>query len=185
MRAQPWFEDRKVAQVAAFFARAQGGNINVLKLVKLIYIADRRNMEKYEFPITGDNFVSMEHGPVNSITLNLLNGTGSESEAWEELLTDRAGHNVGLRHPVTDDQLDELSEAEIETLHEVWTNFGHMDRYEIRDWAHENCPEWEDPNGSSNPIPFERVYKFLNKPNAEVLEKRLRAVRNLKAALSA
>lgn len=32
-----------------------------------------------------------------------------------------------------------------------------------------NCPEWEDPHGSSDPIPHERVFKFLNKPDSQAL----------------
>ncbi len=76
-----WYNARKAAQVAAFFALSEGGKINVLKLVKLIYLADRSAMEAFEAPILNDKFVSMDHGPVNSITLNLINGLGDEFHA--------------------------------------------------------------------------------------------------------
>jgi uncharacterized phage-associated protein len=66
-----WYNARKAAQVAAFFAKAQGGKINVLKLVKLIYLADRLALETFEHPILEDKFVSMDHGPVNSITFSV------------------------------------------------------------------------------------------------------------------
>ena len=60
------FNARKAAQVGAYFAKASGGKINVLKLVKLIYLADRHSMELYDAPILNDVFVSMNKGPVNS-----------------------------------------------------------------------------------------------------------------------
>lgn len=178
----PWFNSRKAAQIVAFFAREQGGNINVLKLMKLVYIADRRNMEKYDFSISGDVFFSMDHGPVNSITRDLIQGTEDNRAGWDDFVSDRAGYDVGLTRPVTDSDLDELSRAELQTLHEVWAQFGHMGKWEIRDWTHENCPEWEDPKGGSTPIPYGRVFKFLNKNNAEELEKQAFAERALRMA---
>lgn len=169
--------------MVAFFARNEGGSINVLKLTKLVYLADRKNMEKYDFPITWDNLVSMDHGPVNSITYDCINGMQSD-ENWEEFLTGRQGYNVGLAKQVTDDDLDELSVAELQTLAECWAEFGHMTKYQIRDWAHDNCPEWENPQGSSNPIPFGRLLKFIGKDRADELEADLIHERALKAAFA-
>jgi uncharacterized phage-associated protein len=179
-----WFNVRKAAQIAAFFAREQGGAINVLKLTKLVYIADRQNMEKYDFPISGDNFVSMDHGPVNSITYSHINGMEGQSEDWSDFMADRAGYEVGLVRNLSDDDLDELSPADLETLREVWARFGHMNQYQIRDWTHQNCPEWEDPDGSSYPIAFERVLGFLNKPNAREIADDIRDQRRVDAAFA-
>jgi len=179
-----WFNTRKAAQVVAFFAGKQGGSIPVLKLAKLIYIADRMNMGKYDYPISGDRLVSMDHGPVNSITLNLINGLSLDKREWDEFVSDRADHEVAAKRHFANEDLDELSDADVATLEEVWAAFGHMGKYAIRDWTHKHCPEWEDPNGSSNPIPYERVFKFLGKDNAEELAERVESERALRAALS-
>jgi uncharacterized phage-associated protein len=181
-----WFNSRKAAQVVAFFARQQGGEINVLKLTKLVYIADRKNMEAYDFPICGDKLVSMDNGPVNSMTLNHINGLVATKDGWDEFVADRAGHFVGTaKQNIPDEDLDELSPAELKTLYAVWKDFGWMDQWQLRDWTHNNCPEWEDPDGSSNPIPYERVFKFLQKNNAEELEARVLEDRQLRVALHA
>jgi uncharacterized phage-associated protein len=180
-----WFNVRKAAQVVAFFARAEGGAINVLKLSKLIYIADRKNMEAHDFPICADALVSMNHGPVNSMTLDYVNGYAVSRDGWEEFVTDRANYQVGLSRPVADEDLDELSRAELRTLYSVWSEFGGYDRYQLRDWTHDNCPEWEDPHGSSTPIPYERVFKFLGKTNADELAARVLEDRRLRHALAA
>lgn len=181
---QPWYNVRKAAQVVAFFATREGGEINVLKLAKLVYLADRRNLEKYEFPITWDNLVAMDHGPVNSITLDCVKGMYDRVAVWEEFVTDRASYQVGAQKSFSLADFDELSDAELGTLEETWGQFGTMSKYQIRDWTHENCPEWEDPHGSSSPIPFGRLLKFLGKQDANELEADLLAERSARAAFA-
>jgi len=180
-----WFNTRKAAQVVVFFAREQGGSINVLKLTKLVYIADRTHMRMHDFPILGDAFVSMNHGPVNSVTYEYVNGSAYSGTDWEAFVTDRANHEVGAAQAnISDGDLDELSRSELRTLHEVWSEFGGMGKWEIRDWTHDNCPEWEDPQGSSTPIPYERVYQFLGKTNADELGARVMEDRVLRTAFA-
>ena len=45
-----------------------------------------------------------------------------------------------------------------------------MDPFVLRDWTHDpkNLPEWEDPNGSSFPIPIRRILQNLAVENADV-----------------
>jgi uncharacterized phage-associated protein len=178
-----WFNARKAAQIVAFFALKEGGEINVLKLTKLVYLANRRHMELYDYPILDDELVSMPHGPVNSMTYNFINGYNEEA-GWNEFITDRIDHKVGLTSSISLEQLDELSKAELDTLDQIWQKFGAMEPFQIRDWTHEHCPEWEDPHGSSNPIPYERVFKYLGKNNAEELENEIRENRVLASSFS-
>ena len=180
----PWFNVRKAAQVAAFFAIKERGEIFVLKLVKLMYLADRKFMELYDVPILHDQLVSMPHGPVNSISYDYVNGT-EEAPEWDEFLLDRANHKVGLaQQNLAEDALDELSRAELRVLQQVWNELGHMDRFQLRNYTHENCPEWEDPNGSSNPIPYRRVFNFLHKANSAELEDRIISERQVAASFA-
>lgn len=175
-----WYNARKAAQVAAYFAKAQGGKINVLKLVKLIYLADRLALETFESPILADKFVSMDHGPVNSITLNYVNGLSDDRDEWGEFVNDREGHFVGLsNNELKIHDLDELSGAEIKILDLVWNRYGKMNQFEVRDFTHKNCPEWEDPHGSSTPIPLERIFKFLGKRDSAELAANVEAERNI------
>lgn len=173
-----WYGVRKAAQVIAFFAKCEGGTINVLKVVKLVYLADREALSVFDAPILCDNFVSMPHGPVNSLTLNQINGTAEDSVGWDEFITDRAQHSVGLKNPDLKIQdLDEISQAEMKVLHLIWSRFGKMSGFELVEYTHKNCPEWEDPQGSSNPIPLERIFKFLGKPDGSELAAKLQAER--------
>lgn len=179
------YSPRKAAQVAAFFALQAGGAINVLKLAKLLYLSDREHLARYDLPILFDKFVSMDHGPVTSITLNYISGCEEDRDDWSSFVSDRAGYDVGV---ASDDlkveDLDELSDAEIDTLQAVWEKFGGMGKYEIRDWTHDHCGEWEDPHGSSSPIPYERVLKFLGKEHSAEIDRHIEAVRGIDKALS-
>lgn len=179
------YKTRKAAQVAAFFALKQGGSINVLKLAKLLYLGDREHLSRYDLPILFDSFVSMDHGPVTSTTLDYVNGYQEDRANWDTFVADRAGYDVGIAsNNLTVDDLDELSDAEIDTMQAVWSEFGGMDRYTVRDWTHKNCGEWEDPRGSSAPIPYERVLKFLGKDHSGEIAQEIETVRSLDKALS-
>ncbi|WP_432284132.1 Panacea domain-containing protein [Aminobacter sp. BA135] len=182
---QPWYNSRKAAQIAAFFAMREGGNIPALKVVKLIYLAERSFMDAYEASMLNDQLVSMEHGPVNSITLNRINGSGDDGREWAEFVTDREFHRISVANKVmTEEALDELSRAELKVLGSTWDKFGHMDQWEIRNYTHDHCPEWEDPDFSSHPIPYSRVFKFLGKENPEELDKRIQRERTIDALLN-
>ena len=45
-----------------------------------------------------------------------------------------------------------------------------MGKWEIRDWTHENCAEWKDPKGSSNPISYEALARALGFDEASAIE---------------
>lgn len=164
MAGLPGYNVKKAAQVAAFFAIKEGGEIEVLKLAKLIYLADREFLNRYDSPILYDRLVSMPHGPVNSLTLNYINGMIQDRENWDPFVSDRSGYRVGLRiDNLQQEALTELSRAEIAVLSDIWSQFGHLHSWQVRDYTHFNCPEWVDPDGSSNPIRYERLLECLNK----------------------
>lgn len=174
------YKVRKAAQVAAFFAMKEGAKqINVLKAVKLLYLSDREFLSRYDIPILWDRLVSLPKGPVNSITRNFVSGLDSD-DSWDEFLTARENHLIGLRKAdLSTLDLDELSKAELKTMEDVWARFGSMNGFELVEWTHKNCPEWEDPLFSSEAIPYERVLKFLQKPNASALAEAIEEDRTL------
>ncbi len=165
------FNERKVAQMAAFLLRKQNDRMPHLKLMKLLYLADRESMGRFGAPISGDRIVAMPHGPVLSMTLNLMDGdVESAPGGWDGLISDKENHELSLKHAITRDDLDELSQADIDVLEAVWAQFGHMDKWTIRDYTHDHCPEWTDPNGSSNPISYESVFRALGQPAEVAME---------------
>lgn len=192
------FNERKVAQMAAFLlrkggdrmshlelielmklhgirywqaSRLHGDRMSHLKLMKLLYLADREAMGRYGAPISGDRIVAMPHGPVLSMTLNLMDGdVESSSGGWDSLISDKENHELSLKRTITNDDLYELSQADIDVLETVWKQFGRMDKWAIRDYTHDHCPEWTDPNGSSVPTLYENVFRALGRSEKVALE---------------
>ena len=48
--------------------------MSYMKLIKLLYLADREALLRWGRPITFDAYVSMDRGPVLSSVLDLING---------------------------------------------------------------------------------------------------------------
>lgn len=176
------YKERKAAQTAAFFTLKSGGSIDHLKLAKLMYLTERECMRRYDEPLFYDRLVSMEHGPVASISLNCARGF-SESLSWPEFLCDLDKNEIGIAGQKTYKDLDDLSLANLEILDDLWNEFREFSGIQLRDWTHKNCPEWEDPKGSSNGISHSLVFKFLNKENAPELAKDISAYRNYTNAI--
>lgn len=184
------FDEHKAAQAAACLLHRAGGKLPLLKLMKLMYLAERLSLQRYGDTITGDAFVSMPHGPVLSMTLDLMNGASpSEEGGWETWVADRAENAIALRDEsmirTPEDDLLALSETDLECLDDVWKEFGHWDKYRLRDYTHSAaCPEWEDPKGSSRPIPPGRLFKAVGygPEQVEVLTKRLHEQRYINSA---
>ncbi|SHJ78733.1 Uncharacterized phage-associated protein [Palleronia salina] len=166
------YDPRKAAQTIAYLAVKNGRNpLNILKAVKLVYLADRESIARHGFPIQDEDHYSLPHGPVNTTTYDHIQGVVDPAQAagWTEFLTDRALHRVGLKDRNIDpDDLDELSEADVAVLDDIWDRFGSMNQWALRDWTHDpkNVPEWEDPNGSSRPIALRRMMEVLGVENA-------------------
>ncbi len=159
------FSERKVAQMAAFFLDKRGGCMSHLKLMKLLYLADRESLAQFGAPISGDSPVAMPHGPVLSMTLDLMDGNVRPSQdGWDAWVTAKENYEVSLaRSLLSRDELDELSDNDIDTLSVVWDRFGQMDRWAIRDYTHDHCPEWKDPQGSSAPIGYDEIFRALGR----------------------
>ena len=85
------FNERRVAQMAAYLLDHARTRMKYLKLMKLLYLADRESMKRHGHPISGDRYVSMDHGPVLSNTLNLINGAVKFQEhGWDYWIADKA-----------------------------------------------------------------------------------------------
>lgn len=172
------FNEKKAAQVAAFFLIQAKTPLEILKLTKLMYLAERGSFEMYGEGLTGDRLVSMPHGPVLSITRNFMNGELTPSPGgWDAWIADRAERKLSLTdsksHAEIEDLL-ELSDSDIEVLESVWQQFGNMKAWQLREYTHDHCSEWQDPDGSSIAIKPQELFnalKFSSEQSEAYLER--------------
>jgi uncharacterized phage-associated protein len=168
------FAPSRIAQMAAFFAaREPGTSINVMKLIKLMYLADRESLGRFGEPITFDYMFSLDEGPILSRALNMINGTLSIASAavWDKWMSGRDGdHNVTVRRRFERDDLDYLSDVDLKVMETVWAQFGHMNQWELSDYTHQHCPEWHNPHGSRLPIDEAELLTYLGKSREDAVE---------------
>ncbi len=172
------FDEKAAAHMAVYLLWKNDGPMSHLKLMKLMYLSERTSLEKYANTITGDRFFSMPHGPVLSATFDHMNGyIESQPGGWGDFISARADHEVSVKNKVPKNRntLGHISKSDMEAIDEVWGKFGGMTPFQISDYTHEHCPEWEDPHGSSLPIPIERVLRAVsyNDEQAKTIAERL------------
>lgn len=176
------YSEEKITEMAAYLLNKEGGSMPYIKLLKLLYLAEREAMARWGESMSGDNFVSMPHGPVLSQTYDLIKGG---SGIWASRIKDEANHIVSLRELF---DFQETSPAILKILDETYFKYGRMGWREIVKFTHDNCPEWRDPQGSSYPITPKAILIAMGKTGSD-LEKLLekhqeqKQLDRLKAAL--
>ena len=126
-----------------------------LRLLKLLYIADRESLQERARPISGDRPVAMDHGPVLTNTDDLIKGEAYFSRQWEQYIQSERRDAVLISDPGVGD----LSKYEIANLHSVAHRFQDCNDWEVAEYTH-TFPDWvknKPQKGSCNPIPIEDV----------------------------
>jgi len=90
-----------------------------LRVLKLLYIADREALAEVGRPILGYRTVAMEHGPLHSSVLNLIDGEHIDEPAFSAHF-DKFGYMLQMSH---DPGVDRLSRFDIEKLQAVCEKF--------------------------------------------------------------
>jgi uncharacterized phage-associated protein len=151
MAIQFTFDIRKMIAAIAFLMSQQNGEADMFLALKTLYLADKEALTRWGKTITGDDFVSLDKGPVLSKTYNLFKGIGSQGDKaqWANVFSERVNHSIRLLKPV---DVDILSEREMEVLESSRKTIARFAPWDIADWLHQTCPEWTDPHGSMIPI---------------------------------
>lgn len=124
-----------------------------LRLLKLLYIADRESIRETGHPITGDRVIAMEHGPVLSQVYQCIRGSAFGLDRWERHFMSE-GVSVRMKRETS---VDELSRYEVETLQRVSQEREGKDEWDIVEESHTTFPEWERPTTPWQVIPFETI----------------------------
>lgn len=157
------FDELKSAQIIGFFLSKSGGQINYLKLIKLMYLAERKSFELYGRPLTGDEYYNLRHGQVLSTTLDLIKNN-IPGTVFQKFFSKPRNYRISL---ISDPKDSELSRADIKILESIFDSYGNLNQWELRDICHE-LPEYEDPGNSRLPLSYEYLMKKLNFSDEEI-----------------
>ena len=75
------FQTGKATEAACLFLQKGSGRMNIMKLVKLIYLLDRLSLEKRGIPVVAGTYFSLPNGPITSEFLDLINSGCLSGEA--------------------------------------------------------------------------------------------------------
>lgn len=158
------FDHLKSVQTVAYFVRKAGGSIEKLKLIKLIYLAERQSIQRRGRPMNFDSYLSLPHGPIASSALNGIDHKFTRSE-WDALEIAENKRDVSIATEVSDDHLSRSDRA---ILDAIWGQFGAMTASKIRNWTHKHCPEYVEV-GPSSSMPIDIADIFEQVGNADPL----------------
>ncbi len=140
--------------------------MSYMKLIKLLYLADRRALLKWGRPITGDQYFWMKKGPVLSRVHDLITegpDPGTQT-AWQRLISAPVDYEVSLLHEAP---TGELSAAEEQLVDEIFAEFGRMNRWEIVERCH-RLPESVDIEGGAVTVKYRDILKAEHKSEIEI-----------------
>lgn len=118
-----------------------------VKMMKLFYFLDFMHVKMYGSPITYDRYVKMEHGPIPSTILNLVDAVDNDIDTAELSDTIRIEkpknsdiHRIIPTRKFNDYDRGYFSETELEILEKVSSRFGDKTRKYIEDASHKEAP---------------------------------------------
>lgn len=149
-------------------------NINLRKLIKLIYLIDERFTIERGFPLTWFDYFAWQKGPVAPEVYDIKNGLFSE---YVTCVRDENGKCIINSVIQTGDsfQMDLFSQYEINLIDEVISFYGNKTADELTDITHLDNSLWSKAV-KENHIDFSnngksKVKIFLNKLNEGDVEK--------------
>lgn len=175
------FDERKAAHMAGYLLLKAGeGGLECIKLMKLMYIADRIALEKIGFSISSDVYASGHRGLVLSHVYGLMKGEapdGARSD-WSKVIRRLPGKEggagtpcLGLYSGIMLDDLDQLSPFDCELMDGVWEEHGGKGTESL---VRLTCgfAEWESPADPSQhkEITLESIFKAVGHSDEMVSE---------------
>ena len=152
--------EKTMQAVAALLRFHNTKEMSYLRMLKLLYVADRQSLQETGLPITGDQIVAMAHGPVLSGLYDLVKGTTTAWPQWSEYFR-KNGYRIEI---VKDPGNGKLSKYEINKLQDITNQFENMCDWELVEYVH-TFDEWKRNNSgkSSKRIPLDHVIEAIGR----------------------
>lgn len=161
------FDAQKATEVAAAFLSLTGGRLNVMKLVKLVYLLDRKAIAARGIPVVGGTYFSLRNGPITSELLDLINYRYAKESSWGRFISRRLSYDVIL---FASPGIEHLSVFETDLIITISREFSDASQWYMRDWCHKYCGEWTELQQGRQPIFISKLAEQVGRQADEVLE---------------
>lgn len=157
------FDESRATQAVAFLLRKWGGQENYTKLLKVLYLADRKSLLERGTPFVGASFCNMKNGPLASDVYNQIKGD-KRGDYWAAHVETKEYDLVLIKDP-GDDDLSEYQEELLEGLFKKYRNHTYSQMINI---VHK-LREWDKSVGnSSRPLEPEVILKAADVPQEKI-----------------
>ncbi len=172
------FDIVKIVQVVNFLLKLNEYSINYTKLLKLLYITDRKALNNWNVTITKDTYANIPKGPILSKVYDLIRKRGhSEYQKIWDCYFKKHGNKLisNIENKLEDDKLSDREIQLLKTLNEKYKNYSYGD---MIDEVHE-LPEWkenynilkkESPWKKSFPLTINEILRKLGRADNEIKE---------------
>ncbi len=147
------FNLRKAIQACGVIAEREQKRLEFIRLLKLLYIAERETLREIGGPIVGERYIAMRNGPLHDYVYAMVKGESIHSSQWNQYF-ERDGHYVRM---IVDSGVEALSRFEVRKLHEVVDRYRNVDTWELVEMTH-TFPEWQ----LAYPDPTENTSKQIS-----------------------
>jgi len=160
--------DKAIQAIGVLMTYDHVSQMNFMRVLKLLYLAEREVLRETGRPIVGDSVVATERGPVMENVHSLLHGQHAEFKKFSQHFNTVRYNLVMHLQP----DVGELSEYEIEMIQRVASQHEDDDEWDLVQFTREQLPEWKknDPGKSSRLISVEDILVAVGKTDAEVKE---------------
>lgn len=136
-------EDREKIQEAILFVMSLADDLSQYDIAKTLFLADRNHLNRHGRPITFDNYVAMEHGPVPSFAYDVLKPATDHAarmavtRPWVSA-PDPVNPNINRFTRLREPDLSFLSETDRSALRSAWETVRALSFEQLRRVTHED-----------------------------------------------
>lgn len=135
------------AMLLFFCAYTRPNFLGKTKLMKLFYFADFLHVKKFGSPITYARYINLDHGPIPSAILNLVNSAGEDidnSVLADTISIEKANdydmYRIRPLRKFTEEDKKYFTDTELKILDNVCIRFGDVNTKTIEDESHKEAP---------------------------------------------
>lgn len=157
------FDAEKSLQAVAYLLRRESAHrMNYMRLLKILYIAEREAFAESSKPITGSRVVATHRGPILDDILRSIRGQHRSAPLWAECFR-LDNYYVEMFH---DPGVGRLSRYAMEKLEQVAIRHQADDEWEMVEIVR-RLPEWQrnEPGDSCREIPLEHIFEAVGRGN--------------------
>jgi hypothetical protein len=147
-------------------------NPDIYSVLKILYLANKINLLKYNNPITSDTYLKLKIGPVPKLSLHIIQFVRGEEYFYEydesiknelEVIKDPKNGKLNRLHSLTKPDLTYLSELNIKCLDEAITKYVNSDPNELRELTYDEIYH-STPNLNDEITIIDMAKNFKNLP---------------------